>query len=1213
MNNFYDSDLTTNDFKDYEFSDIVNDFIDDLKDSGYDGDNDLNSMKWFIKGLKLPPPSIQRYDQSPEFKLNQQKGKDKLNELMNSKTPLQLDDKILNSIKNFNKNFLRPLPPKQFKTLPRYDQSEEYLNKLDNILLKREEIKSYTQWKQFEAEDQNAEVEKIMNKLERNPTKWIVDFKPLNAKSKLDLLSRLKDFFETYISELQESKQYKFSFEVFGKWYSKPFTPELYRVLMDNFTKLHFVYDFGEPLKEYISNPEINEIPEWSYFTAIGFSKQTKDELGNNDRGGHFFKYLVENITPGLAKYLKRLQIFESLTIKGKVRKELNDCCFVYALKQSNIPLDVINKIKLAINTRYLSPNKIHKLFSNNLIHCLITYIEEGNGKNTCQKLRSLVDGKRFNYLGVPKKQAKYIVNLACFEEHFFVEEKSPFSTYFIDHYDEICKSQRDEDRYYDKRYNIDHWRKSNSFATSSHIVRALFKQNHFRRIKYGEYNVMQTVFYDEVKKDIDYDLQYEESEIMRITPISDSYFMDNINEIFYADFESDVTKENHKPFMCCVKNADGDISKTFIGEDCAEQFLEFLPHKSLVYFHNLTYDIRMFAHLGIIKSVIKGTKTLSAEIEYGTLTFFDKRKKKQVSIPKKIFIKDSLAILNCKLVDLPNRFNLSNIQKELFPYKYYSLERLASNIGIIDEAGENEDKQWSKEDYETFNANIDSIPNCRLSPNTFNMILYAEFYCQQDVEVLRLSFNKFQRDFYKEFKINIFNELTISGIANNYFRKMVYEKNGNLYEYSGHVQHFIQKAVRGGRCMTAFNKKWHVNLTLADFDAVSLYPSAMARLYTVEDAPKVIQPDQLNLNFLSKQSAYVVDIKITKVNKHYAFPLIVQKIDGLNVNDDNLQDPITITIDNIGLEDLIQYQQIEFEFLRGYYWDGKKDYRIQEVIKNIFNKRLEYKALNNPLQELYKLIMNSCYGKTIQKPVKYEHRYIKEEKLSKYWYKNYYKIIECSKLANSNIYDVKIIKQINDQFNFTLLGVQVLSMSKRIMNEVMCLAYDLGIKIFYQDTDSMHIENSELPRLAAAYKEKFNRELIGKGMGQFHSDFEPIKKEDDEEDKKETPLSIESYFIAKKIYIDKLTDSTKAIDYHVRGKGLTKNSIKHLAKTSFNNNFMNLYKALYNAETLTFDLTAGQPSFKFSNDFTVSSRKEFLRRIKVNLEEGIVDQYFNY
>ena len=68
MNNFYDSDLTTDDFNNDEFNDIVSDFINDLTEAGYDGNNDLNSIYWFIKGLKLPPPSIQRYDQTKEFK-----------------------------------------------------------------------------------------------------------------------------------------------------------------------------------------------------------------------------------------------------------------------------------------------------------------------------------------------------------------------------------------------------------------------------------------------------------------------------------------------------------------------------------------------------------------------------------------------------------------------------------------------------------------------------------------------------------------------------------------------------------------------------------------------------------------------------------------------------------------------------------------------------------------------------------------------------------------------------------------------------------------------------------------------------------------------------------------------------------------------------------------------------------------------------------------
>lgn len=35
--------------------------------------------------------------------------------------------------------------------------------------------------------------------------------------------------------------------------------------------------------------------------------------------------------------------------------------------------------------------------------------------------------------------------------------------------------------------------------------------------------------------------------------------------------------------------------------------------------------------------------------------------------------------------------------------------------------------------------------------------------------------------------------------------------------------------------------------------------------------------------------------------------------------------------------------------------------------------------------------------------------------------------------------------------------------MSKRITNEVMCLALDIGCHIYYQDTDSMHIESASL------------------------------------------------------------------------------------------------------------------------------------------------------
>ena len=143
----------------------------------------------------------------------------------------------------------------------------------------------------------------------------------------------------------------------------------------------------------------------------------------------------------------------------------------------------------------------------------------------------------------------------------------------------------------------------------------------------------------------------------------------------------------------------------------------------------------------------------------------------------------------------------------------------------------------------------------------------------------------------------------------------------------------------------------------------------------------------------------------------------------------------------------------------------------IQDEIKKIFQKRVDYKKQKNPLQQLYKLIMNSCYGKTIEKPVEKDIKYIKgDQETDRYIVKNYNKIVEIVDLMDSDIHGIKEIVPIDNHFNFSLLGIQVLSMSKRIMNEVMCLAYDIGCRIYYQDTDSMHIVHEDLEKLEKAF-----------------------------------------------------------------------------------------------------------------------------------------------
>lgn len=73
----------------------------------------------------------------------------------------------------------------------------------------------------------------------------------------------------------------------------------------------------------------------------------------------------------------------------------------------------------------------------------------------------------------------------------------------------------------------------------------------------------------------------------------------------------------------------------------------------------------------------------------------------------------------------------------------------------------------------------------------------------------------------------------------------------------------------------------------------------------------------------------------------------------------------------------------------------------------------------------------------------------------------------------------IKVHKQTSDQFNLRLLGVYTFAMSKCIMNGVMYLACDIGIRFYYQDTDSMHLERHELTRLSDAFRERYGRELI--------------------------------------------------------------------------------------------------------------------------------------
>jgi hypothetical protein len=294
--------------------------------------------------------------------------------------------------------------------------------------------------------------------------------------------------------------------------------------------------------------------------------------------------------------------------------------------------------------------------------------------------------------------------------------------------------------------------------------------------------------------------------------------------------------------------------------------------------------------------------------------------------------------------------------------------------------------------------------------------------------------------------------------------------------------------------------------------------------------------------------------------------------------------------VDKRGLEDLIEFCDIDYEFVRGYYFDEGFNPRLSEFITKLFNLRKQYKKAGNPLQNTIKLLLNSIYGKSILKPIETKTCVVKKDKFEDWLLLNYNFVVEINESPDCKHVYAKMIKPINKHFNVPQFGVGVLSWSKHIMNEVMCLADDIGLDVYYQDTDSMHIAESDVVTLALKFKEKYGRDLIGSDMRQFHSDFAPIK------DGLEC-WSKRLITLGKKCYLDILEDKMGNHGYHYRMKGIPQNVIDNYCHNE-GINLEQLYLRLFDGEEITFNLLDGSLGFRKNKTYEQYTPKEFTRKL---------------
>ena len=853
-----------------------------------------------------------------------------------------------------------------------------------------------------------------------------------------------------------------------------------------------------------------------------------------------------------------------------------NDACFVLSLQNGGLESMKVEMVKTFVKDRNIPMSKIEDIC--NKIECKI--IVKRN------------DGRVKTIYG---KQYETTFNIGLIENHYFIIEPVNITSYSIKNYNEI--KNLDKWNLISEKNGKYYKRDTKLFIDSFDVIKLLVdnKDKLLVEIDYSNSSIASSQFYDKIDNKIT-NLEYNDDDdkgCKLINEIEDDNYIENedvdvslsdkkafdFKNVFF-DFETYLDdNKKHIPYVVC-SYSEGKMNY-FTGEYCAFNFLKSLKTHSRLIAHNANYDYRfLIQYLRNINEISRGSRLIGC-----SGTFFK----------IKVEIKDSYHLISKPLRDFPESFKLGNVVKEVMPYELYNKETINQRYLNIQYVLDNFINVKDKEQF------LNNIKKWDLQKDdTYDIIMYSIRYCMIDCDILERGYNKFRSWMLECVKIDIDNKLTIASLAHEYFiNQGCY--NG-VYSICGVPQVFIQGSVVGGRTMISENKKVSIEERINDFDAVSLYPSAMARMDGfLKGKPKVIK--EHTYDFISKQDGYFVDIIINSIGIKRKFPLMsIKNESGIRIFTNDMIGK-TMRVDKYTLEDLITFHNITFTIVRGYYFNDGFNTKIVDTIKFLFNERLIKKKEGNPIQEVYKLIMNSGYGKSIMKPIDFETKIFDDVKrFNIYLSRNYNWIKEFTYFGDK--VKVKCVKPINQHYNICHVGSMILSMSKRIMNEVMCSAEDSNIDLYYQDTDSIHIKDCDISILSSIYKNKYNKDLIGKGLGQFHSDFQFHDEKGKERKDIDDIIATKSIFLGKKCYIDQLEginkQGEKEIDYHIRMKGIPNSVVLYTSEKLGYKNPMEMYEALYKGKKIEFDLTndGSKCNFKMNNNYSVYTLEVFNRVI---------------
>ena len=928
----------------------------------------------------------------------------------------------------------------------------------------------------------------------------------------------------------------------------------------------------------FVMDAQINPILEISNFER---KKEAKAE------GGYFPYYHTLNID------LSRYGIFKEKP------KNYNNNCLYEALLYGGLEEQKLNDFKSFVKDAYVPT-------------CKLTDI--------CEKLQIRIEMKKIkkdfyvkNYYFGDKNDKKYKIVLC--NNHYFIDEKTCIISSALKNYENI----KDKNEWWDIG-------KQNEKIKSHNLVKYLLENKETLLKIIPDEDRFENQYYDGDINDEKLDYNSEKScKLNEFKTISKTDF-----ELLYFDFESyteDITfkiksylgnlKYNNKHY-----NFEGEESGLNLIETIRNLF-KFNPpddkgcvKKIFMIAHNLAFDFSfIFKHMQTVKPIVNNNKVIGGNA--------------RIYIKKKVFIHveflDTYMHIPHKLADFSKMFNLK-AEKEIMIYDIYTEESIKKKY--MDEKYFLEQvKKHYKDDESVKRCKKNILKwNCRNDKGEINIIEYSKRYCEIDCDVMEKGFNIFRKWIKTITGLDPLNFCTITSLGFSYITKEGCFD--DVFSLSGTPRAFIQKSVVGGRTMSAENKKYMTDLgdEYEPLDVNSLYPAAMALMKGfLKGKPKVIKNESLDWLKNNTDGFFVKVECLNDAETKLDFPILsVFNEGGVRIFTNETKGQIFI-LDSITLEEAEKHQGLKFKLISGYYFNEGYNNKINIIIKKLFGERVIKKREKNCIEQVYKLLMNSLYGKTLLKPIEQTTEIIYQDRWNSYLQHNYNYIKSFIDLGKFKI--VKKFKTVNEHFNYCHVGSMILAQSKKIMNEAMVLAQNIRVKILYQDTDSMLIEKSGIEKLALEYEKKYNKKLIGDALGEFSNDLE-MKINKDYNIKVKAIFNI---ILGKKMYFSMMEGQNIhgdiMIEFKSRMKGIPsetiyyyvnkkKVSLKDLYIQLFENNGL-YYKTDLNGEIVRdskgkpirdkFDLLHGdEKKFRLEKvGLEFKQKGEFSRSVNITAEKG--------